>query len=102
LNLEIERWNESDPPDGQILRQRMEAEGYSVFESRDAAGTTYGPHTHAEDQSHWILSGALILRVGWEEYTLRAGDRDYLPANTEHSAIVPRDEAVVYLIGIKY
>jgi len=102
LNLEIERWNGAEPPDEQTLRARLEAEGYSVFESRDAAGTTYGPHSHGEDQTHWIVSGALILRVGWEEYTLRAGDRDYLPANTEHSAIVPRDEAVFYLIGIKY
>jgi quercetin dioxygenase-like cupin family protein len=102
LNLEIERWNESEPPEGQTLRERLESEGYSVMESRDAAGTTYGPHSHAEDQTHWIISGTLIIRVGWEEYTLRAGDRDYLPANTEHSAIVPRDEAVVYLIGVKY
>jgi len=102
LNLEIERWTESEPPDNQILRQRLEAEGYSVVESRDAAGTTYGLHSHAQDQSHWIVQGTLIIRVGWEEYTLRAGDRDYLPANTEHSAIVPRDEAVVYLIGVKY
>jgi mannose-6-phosphate isomerase-like protein (cupin superfamily) len=102
LNLEIERWNESEPPDGQTLRERMESEGYSVIESRDAAGTTYGLHSHAQDQSHWIVQGTLIIRVGWEEYTLRAGDRDYLPANTEHSAIVPRDEPVVYLIGVKY
>jgi quercetin dioxygenase-like cupin family protein len=102
LSLNIERWSESGPPDARRLRQRMEAEGYSVFESRDAAGTTYRPHSHTEEQSHWIVSGALVLRVGWEEYTLRAGDRDYLPANTEHSATVPRDEAVVYLIGIKY
>jgi quercetin dioxygenase-like cupin family protein len=102
LSLNIERWSESEPPDAGVLRERMEAEGYSVFESRDAAGTTYGPHSHTEDQSHWIVSGALTLRIGWEEYTLRAGDRDYLPANTEHSASVPRDEGVVYLIGIKY
>jgi len=80
----------------------MEAEGYSVFEWTDAPGTSYGLHSHAEDQSHWIVRGALTLRVGWEEYTLRAGDRDYLPANTEHSAVVPRDESVLYLIGAKY
>ncbi|HEV7842290.1 MAG TPA: cupin domain-containing protein [Pyrinomonadaceae bacterium] len=102
MSLEIERWSENDSPDSQTLRERMEAEGYSVFESRDAAGTTYGPHSHTEDQSHWIINGALVIRIGWEEYTLRAGDRDYLPANTEHSATVPRDEAVFYLIGIKY
>ena len=80
----------------------MESEGYSVFEWTDAPGASYGLHSHAEDQSHWIVSGALVLRVGWEEYTLRAGDRDYLPANTEHSAVVPDDESVVYLIGAKY
>lgn len=102
MSLNVERWSESESPDARILRRRMEAEGYSVFEWRDEPGTTYGPHSHAEDQSHWILSGTLILRVGWEEYTLRAGDRDFLPANTEHSAIVPNDEPVTYLIGAKY
>jgi len=79
----------------------MEREGYSVFEWSDAAGTTYGWHTHAEDQSHWIIKGTLELRVRGEEYVLRAGDRDFLPAGTEHCAFVPGDEAVVYLIGAK-
>ena len=102
MSLEIERWSGPLPPDKQALRERLEAEGYSVFEWKDAPGTSYGPHTHGEDKSHWIISGALTLRVGWEEYTLRAGDRDFLPAHTEHSAMVPGDEAVVYLIGAKY
>jgi quercetin dioxygenase-like cupin family protein len=102
LSMNVERWNESAPPNAHALRQHMEAEGYSVFEWRDAPGTSYGLHSHAEDQSHWIVSGALTLRVGYEEYTLRAGDRDYLPANTEHSAAVNGNEPVIYLIGIKY
>ena len=102
MNLMIERWSETEPPDAGALRKRMEAEGYSVSEWRDEPGTSYGPHSHAEDQSHWIIRGTLNFRVGWEDYTLHAGDRDYLPANTEHSAIVPNDEPVVYLIGIKY
>jgi quercetin dioxygenase-like cupin family protein len=102
LSLEIERWNEEGAPDKQILRERMEREGYSVFEWNDAPGTSYRVHMHPEDQSHWVISGALTLRLGWEEYTLRAGDRDYLPANTEHSAVVSGDEPVIYLIGAKY
>jgi len=102
MNLEIERWTESDPPQVDDLRKRMEEQGYTVFEWQDAAGTSYGLHSHPEDQSHWIISGALTLRVGWEEYTLHAGDRDYLPANTEHSAAVSGDDPVTYLIGIKY
>ncbi|HJU56290.1 MAG TPA: cupin domain-containing protein [Pyrinomonadaceae bacterium] len=102
MSLKIERWGGDGPPDKETLRRQMETEGYSVFEWTDAPGTSYGPHSHAEDQSHWIVRGALTLRIGWEEYTLRAGDRDYLPANTEHSAVVPRDESVLYLIGAKY
>ena len=101
-SLNIERWSEEGAPDKRILRERMEAEGYSVFEWHDAAGTSYRTHSHPEDQSHWIISGALTLRLGWEEYTLRAGDRDFLPANTEHSAVVSGDEPLIYLIGAKY
>lgn len=102
MNIEVEHWSEDTPPNPTQLRARLEAEGYSVFEWTDAPGTKYGPHSHAEDQSHWILSGVLELRVGHERYTLRAGDRDYLPANTMHSALVYGDEPVTYLIGSKH
>jgi quercetin dioxygenase-like cupin family protein len=101
MNIEVERWMEDDKPNAPSLRQRLEGEGYSVFQWTDGPGTRYGPHAHDEDQSHWIVSGALELRVGHETYTLRAGDRDFLPANTIHSAHVPGDEPLVYLIGAK-
>jgi quercetin dioxygenase-like cupin family protein len=97
----VERWNRLEAPDARELRERLEEEGYSVFEWIDAPGTVYDSHVHAEDQSHWIISGALELRIGDEQYTLCAGDRDYLPAYTRHSAAVPEDEAVVYLIGAR-
>jgi quercetin dioxygenase-like cupin family protein len=101
MNIEVERWTEDDEPNAPSLRQRLEGEGYSVFQWTDGPGTRYGPHAHDEDQSHWIVSGALELRVGHETYSLRAGDRDFLPANTIHSAHVPGDEPLVYLIGAK-
>jgi len=102
MSIQVERWGEEKRPDGQELKARLQAEGYSVFQWTDAPGTKYGPHAHAEDQSHWILSGELELRVGHETYILRAGDRDFLPANTTHSAFVPGEKSVVYLIGAKY
>lgn len=83
------------------LRKLLEAEGYSVFDWSDAPGTRYGAHRHAEDQSHWIVSGELELRVQGEVYTLRAGDRDFLPAGMVHSAFVPGQEPVRYLVGAK-
>jgi mannose-6-phosphate isomerase-like protein (cupin superfamily) len=101
LSIQVERWNETVAPDARELRERMESEGYRVFEWIDAPGTVYDPHMHAEDQSHWIVSGALRLSIAGEQYTLGAGDRDFLPAYTEHTADVPGDEPVVYLIGAK-
>ena len=101
MTLQVERWHESGTPDAQTLRKRLQHEGYSVFEWSDAPGTVYGPHSHPEDQSHWIVSGELELTVAGESYTLRRGDRDFLPANTTHSAFVPGNEPVRYLIGAR-
>jgi mannose-6-phosphate isomerase-like protein (cupin superfamily) len=101
MALQIERWTEPDKPHAEKLRERLEHEGYSVFEWSDVPGTVYAPHSHAEDQSHWIVSGELQLTVDSDCYTLRAGDRDFLPANTTHSAFVPGNEPVHYLIGAK-
>ena len=102
MSIDVEKWSNPTPPDAGELKERLQSEGYSVFQWSDAPGTKYGPHAHAEDQSHWIVSGELELRVGHETYTLRAGDRDFLPANTIHSAFVPGDEPVTYLIGAKH
>lgn len=102
MSLQVERWSGTTPPDANELRKQLESEGYSVFQWSDAAGTKYGPHAHAEDQSHWIVSGELELRVGYETYILRAGDRDFLPANTMHSASVSGGNPVTYLIGAKH
>ncbi len=102
MSLRVERWNEAGKPDAKMLRQRLTSENYNVFEWTDSPGTVYGPHSHAEDQSHWIISGALELTVGHENYTLQSGDGDFLPAKTTHSAFVLGDEPVRYLIGAKY
>lgn len=102
MSIEVERWSEPTAPDPQELKTQLSREGYSVFQWSDAAGTKYGPHAHAEDQTHWILSGELELRVGYENYTLGPGDRDFLPANTMHSAFVPGNQPVTYLIGAKH
>ena len=101
MSFHIERWNKPEAPDALTLRERLQREGYNVFDWSDAPGTVYGPHSHSEDQSHWIVSGELELTVAGESYTLRRGDRDFLPANTTHSAYVPGNEPVRYLIGAR-
>jgi quercetin dioxygenase-like cupin family protein len=102
MSIQVERWSETTAPNAAELMAQLQSEGYSVFKWSDEPGTRYGPHSHPEDQSHWILSGELELRVGHETYKLRAGDRDFLPANTVHSASVRGSGAVTYLIGAKH
>ncbi|HKS27597.1 MAG TPA: cupin domain-containing protein [Pyrinomonadaceae bacterium] len=99
--MRIERWNKGEEPSAPELRRALEAEGYHVFEWSDAPGTSYAAHRHREDQSHWIISGQLELRVQGRTYTLSAGDRDFLPADTVHAAFVPGTEPVRYLIGAR-
>lgn len=98
----IVRWSEAYSPNAAMLRLQLEREGYRVFQWGDRPEMVYPEHKHPEDQSHWIISGALELTVqGHGTYVLEAGDRDFLPAGTYHWARVVSEEAVVYLIGEK-
>lgn len=102
-DFRVEKWDKPHAPNAAMLRLILENEGYRVFQWSDRAGMIYGNHKHGEDQSHWIISGALEITVeGFGTYVLESGDRDFLPAETYHTArVVGEEEAVVYLIGEK-
>lgn len=103
IEYRIERFSGDTPPDGDELSRQMEAYGFDVFEWADGPQTVYGPPQHSEDQSHWIISGELELVVdGVGTVVLKAGDRDFMPAGTRHSARVLGGREVRYLIGVKY
>lgn len=96
----IEKWKEVYSPNGAMLRLKLERDGYRVFQWSDQPGMVYGPHKHGETQCHWIISGKLeiaIERVG--TFLLEAGDRDFMPPETYHTARVIGDKPVLYLIG---
>jgi len=101
MSFSVQRWTRSDLPSAIELRKVLESEGYNVFEWTDSPRTRYESHKHDDDQSHWIISGALQLTVDDKTYTLEAGDRDFLPAHTTHSAFVPGNTPVHYLIAAK-
>lgn len=85
-----------------MLRRVLELEGYAVFQWCDQPEHFYGLHKHAEDQTHWIISGKLEMTVeAVGTFVLAAGDRDFMPAETYHTARVVSEEAVVYLVGEK-
>lgn len=102
MTYRIEKWKEVHAPNAAMLRYILIREGYSVFQWSDLPDAVYANHKHDKDQSHWIISGALELtieKVG--TVVLEAGDRDFMPAGTYHSARVVSQEPVVYLIGEK-
>lgn len=102
VEYRVEVWGEMTAPNPAMLRLKMEREGYSVFQWYDQPGAEYGLHQHHEEQSHWIVSGTLELTIeGIGVVVLQAGDRDFMPANTYHSARVLGEEPVHYLIGAK-
>lgn len=95
----IEKWSEPMAPNAAMLRMRMEQSGYRVFQWSDRPGAFYGMHKHPEAQSHWVISGSLEITLRTGSYRLEAGDRDYMPAETYHTARVAGDEPVLYLVG---
>lgn len=97
----VERWTKIYAPNAATLRGQLAAEGYRVYQWSDQPGAFYGQHKHAEEQSHWIISGSLELTVGGQRYVLNAGDRDFMAAETYHTARVVGDAPVLYLIGEK-
>jgi mannose-6-phosphate isomerase-like protein (cupin superfamily) len=85
-----------------MLRYILVNEGYRVFQWCDRPGMAYARHKHDEDQTHWIVSGSLEIHIDEiGNFVLSAGDRDFMPAHTYHSARVCSEEPVLYLIGAK-
>jgi quercetin dioxygenase-like cupin family protein len=96
----VEKWRQFHPPNPAMLRHTLAFEGYTVYQWSDRPGSFYGMHKHPADQSHWVVAGSLEINIeGGGTYILEQGDRDFMPANTYHSARVIGDEPVVYLVG---
>lgn len=98
----IERWREFHKPNAAMLRLILDREGYRIYQWCDQPERIYAKHKHGEDQTHWIISGALEITIErGGTFVLEAGDRDFVPAENYHSARVVSKEPVVYLIGEK-
>ncbi len=96
MGLRVEKWN---PAWGALteaaMRQRLEAEGYTVSRYVYPAGTYFDAHTHGVDKKDTVLRGRLKITAEGEEVILEAGDAIEIPAGTVHTAEVVGGEAVV-------
>ena len=98
MRLEAIFWNGNGSIEENRLRLQLEEEGFSVFRWRDEAGVSYDPHSHAHDQSLWVIDGELVFGAGGRDLRLQSGDRLLLPRGTIHTAYAGTTGAT-YLIG---
>jgi quercetin dioxygenase-like cupin family protein len=98
MQLEVIPWSDSGAPVENVLRDRLEEEGFAVWRWHDAPDSTYTPHTHDHDESLWVIDGRITFGIGGREYSLGPGDRLMLPMGTVHSAFVGA-EGATYLVG---
>jgi quercetin dioxygenase-like cupin family protein len=83
------------------LEEQLHAEGFGqTYVWQDGPQANYGDHTHAAETAHIILEGEMILTMGGESRTYRAGERCDVPAGAVHSARIG-PTGCRYLIGEK-
>jgi len=99
----LQHWNtEVDGPvSEQKMRDKLEAQGYSVLRYTYPPGTYFAPHTHSVDKIGGVLSGRFRMTMGGQSLILEAGDTLAVPKETLHSAEVIGNEAVVSLDAVK-
>lgn len=99
--VKVVSWVGASLPTQSEIEARLHQEGYESFRWYDVPGASYPKHRHSEHECIWVLQGEISFKVNEETYPLKAGDRIYLPANTPHTAEVPRIAGVTYLVGQK-
>ena len=52
-------------------------------------------HHHPHEQFVWVMRGAIRLRVGAEERTIKPGDVAVIPGGVEHEALFQEDTEVI-------
>jgi quercetin dioxygenase-like cupin family protein len=62
---------------------------------RMKGGAHVAAHQHPQEQSVWVIKGAIGLRIGTEERTIRPGDVAVIPGGIEHEAFFPEDTEVI-------
>jgi uncharacterized cupin superfamily protein len=74
---------------------------YTIWEGRVPPGTVgAGPHLHRErDEFFYVLDGELVLRVGDERHTARAGTFAFVPRGIVHGFHnASEDEATLLVV----
>lgn len=66
-----------------------------LTEFRLEAGNSLPRHAHNEEQTGYLVSGAILLTIGDETFSVGPGDSWCIPGNVEHSAEILSDALAI-------
>jgi quercetin dioxygenase-like cupin family protein len=58
-------------------------------------GAVVPPHRHPQEQVGYVVEGEMLMTIGGETHTLKAGHSYLAPSNVEHGATVVKRAIVV-------
>ncbi|HEY3175358.1 MAG TPA: cupin domain-containing protein [Candidatus Polarisedimenticolia bacterium] len=94
-------WNGDGPPVRSKLEESLLEDGFDPFAWVDEPGKRYDLHTHAHDESIWVIQGTMRFSVGAQVFDLGPGDRLMLPRGSQHEAQAG-SEGCEYLVGQRH
>ena len=91
--MNIIRWQETQPPQEQELRRRMQQEGLSPYAWSNGPGDRYAVHSHTYEKVLYCVRGSIRFVLPDRPDSISAvdlapGDCMVLPAGVRHSAEV--------------
>ena len=100
--IDVKRWTESNLPNPAAMIWHLGYEGFRVKHWVGQPGIVYAWRKNNDDHSHWVVSGELeVIHDNGESYRLKAGDRDFIPAQSWYMRRIIGEEPVSYLLGEK-
>jgi quercetin dioxygenase-like cupin family protein len=87
--------NYRDPLPGIRQKTLVHGEKTLMVEFRLEGGRTLPDHSHPYEQTGYLVSGRLTLRIGDEIFDTRPGDAWCIPADAVHGAQVLEDAVAI-------
>jgi quercetin dioxygenase-like cupin family protein len=102
VDVVVERWNPEDgEPSEDVLRARLERDGYRVARYVYPPGTTFPDHTHGVDKIDAVVRGRFRIVLEGAAVVLGPGDAVHVPRGAVHAAEVVGDDPVVSLDAVR-
>jgi quercetin dioxygenase-like cupin family protein len=85
----------TQPVPGVAMKTLVHGEKTQFVEFKLEAGHALPMHTHPEEQTGYLVSGAIMLTIGDERFKVAPGDSWCIPGNVPHGAEIMVDSVAV-------